>query len=153
MTHRSAHSVRKWCRAYLSAAVCLGMFGHNAAAETIAHLTQNVWGCVDPNVTPSINDTSDPGHLDPKWVVRAITEGKCIRLTPVGQWATLSQDHNGLTYVGARGTAGPSRFVLGPYFGIGRRSSLGTSSGTGTTSRTDASANRSESAASGDGTF
>jgi TerB N-terminal domain/TerB-C domain len=108
MTHRLAHSFRKWCRASLLVGVSLGTFGHNASAETIAHLTRTVWGCVDPNVAPSINDASNPSHLDPKWVSRAIAEGKCVTLTPVGQWATLSQEYNGLTYVGARGIVGPS---------------------------------------------
>ena len=108
MTSRFAHAFWKCCRACLLVGVSLGAFGHDASAETIAHLTRTVWGCVDPNVAPSINDASNPRHLDPQWVIKTIAEGKCVTLAPGGNWAILSHDYNGLTYVGARGTAGPS---------------------------------------------
>ena len=103
MARRFAYAFRKCCRACLLVGASLGTFGHGAAAETIAHLTRTVWGCVDPNVAPSINDFSNPSHLDPQWLIRTVAKGKCVTLAPGGKWAALSHDYNGLTYVGSRG--------------------------------------------------
>ena len=144
MTRRFAHAFRKCCRACLLVGVSLETFGHDASAETIAHLTRTVWGCVDPNVAPSINDASNPSHLDPQWVIRTVAEGKCVTLTPGGKWATLSHER-------------PFRFVLGTYCSIGGRSSFGTSNSAAIASRNEDSTNRnvclSEAKASGCGTF
>lgn len=79
-----------------------------AKAETLAHLSQTVWGCVDPNEAASINDASNPARSDPRWLARTAADGQCVTLAPVGQWATLSESYNGLTYVGRRGAVGPS---------------------------------------------
>ena len=80
----------------------------SARAETLAHLSRTVWGCVDPNEAASINDASNPARSDPRWLARTATDGQCVTLAPVGQWATLSESYNGLTYVGRRGAAGPT---------------------------------------------
>ena len=108
MTRWRARAFPKSSRIYLLVGVSLGTFGHDASAETIAHLTRAIWGCVDPNVAPSINDASNRSHLDPQWIIRTAAEGQCVILPPGGKWANLSDDYNGLTYVAARSTVGRS---------------------------------------------
>jgi hypothetical protein len=77
-----------------------------AHAETLVHLSLPVWGCVDPNEAAHINDNSNPAKSDPQWVARTAADGQCVKLGSVGQWATLSENYNGLTYVGHRGGDG-----------------------------------------------
>jgi hypothetical protein len=77
-----------------------------AHAETLVHLSRPVWGCVDPNEAAHLNDNSNPAKSDPQWVARTAADGQCVKLGSVGQWATLSENYNGLTYVGHRGGDG-----------------------------------------------
>ena len=94
--------------AVLLMAADFALLGGQANAETLVHLSRTVWGCVDPNEATSINEASNPARSDPRWLARTVADGQCISLAPVGQWATLSQDYNGLTYVGRRGSIGPA---------------------------------------------
>ncbi len=105
---RLAYPLQNWLRACLLACLCSGLLSHTAASETLTNLTRTVWGCVDPNVSAPINDPLNPARSDPRWIARTSVDGQCTILSPVGQWATLSEDHNGLTYIGHRGAIGPS---------------------------------------------
>lgn len=105
---RLAYPRQKWRLACLLMGICTGMLSHEAASETLTHLTRTVWGCVDPNVAAPINDRLNPARSDPQWLARNSADGQCITLSSVGQWATLSGNYNGLTYIGHRGTVGPS---------------------------------------------
>lgn len=78
-----------------------------ASAETLVHLSHPVWGCVDPNEAARINDNTNPARSDPQWVARTAAVGQCIMLGPIGQWATLSENYNGLTYVRHLGGVAP----------------------------------------------
>ena len=82
-------------------------FSQTASAETSVHLSRPVWGCVDPNEATPLNDNSNPARSDPQWVARTAQFGQCITLGTVGQWAALSENYNGLTYIGHRGNVGP----------------------------------------------
>jgi hypothetical protein len=82
-------------------------FPQVAHAETQIHLKDTVWGCFDPNVTPIINDPTNPNHWDPQWIAQTSKDGQCGLITPQSIWATLSSDYNGMTYVTRRGTVGP----------------------------------------------
>ncbi len=97
---------KRWI--WLVMVMASGMLSSVAASEPLTSLTRTVWGCVDPNVASSINDPVNPARSDPRWIARTSADGKCITLSSLGQWATLSEDHNGLTYIGHRGTAGPT---------------------------------------------
>jgi hypothetical protein len=77
-----------------------------AIAETLVHLSRPVWGCVDFNEAGHINDNSNPMKSDPEWIARTVADGQCVMLGSVSQWATLSENHEGLTYVGRRGGIG-----------------------------------------------
>lgn len=83
-------------------------FNEAATAETLVHLSRSVWGCVDPNEASRINDDSNSAKSDPRWVARISADGQCVLLGSVGQWAALSENYNGLTYVGHRGGIGPA---------------------------------------------
>lgn len=65
-----------------------------------------MWGCVDPNVAPSMNDDANPNRHIPEWVEQMRVEGQCVLISPNSLWEPLSQDYNGLTYVAYRGTVG-----------------------------------------------
>jgi hypothetical protein len=82
------------------------LFAQGATAGTLVYLTKTAWGCVDPNVTPTINDDTNPGRRDPQWVARTSDEGHCVIITPDSLWESLSPNYNGLTYVAYRGTIG-----------------------------------------------
>lgn len=84
------------------------LLNKTGSAETLVHLSRPVWGCVDPNEAARINDNSNPARSDPQWVARTAAVGQCIMLGPVGQWATLSENYNGLTYVRHLGGVGPT---------------------------------------------
>ena len=96
---------RSLCTAIWIAAVA-ALLTKTANAETLVHLSRPVWGCVDPNEAVHINDNSNPAKSDPQWVARTAADGQCVMLGSVGQWATLSENYNGLTYVGHRGGIG-----------------------------------------------
>lgn len=96
---------RSLCTAIWIAAVA-ALLTKTANAETLVHLSRPVWGCVDPNEAAHINDNSNPAKSDPQWVARTAADGQCVMLGSVGQWATLSENYNGLTYVGHRGGIG-----------------------------------------------
>ena len=108
MGFRLACRLQKWRRTCLLMVMCSGMLSPVAASEPLTSLTRTVWGCVDPNVASSINDPVNLARSDPRWIAQTSADGKCITLSSVGQWATLSEEHNGLTYIGHRGTAGPT---------------------------------------------
>ena len=57
-------------RVWMLASAGIGLLAHGATAETLVHLKKAVWGCVDPNVTPTINDDTNPARRDPQWVAR-----------------------------------------------------------------------------------
>ncbi len=96
---------RSLCTAIWVATVA-ALLTKTAHAETLVHLSLPVWGCVDPNEAAHINDNSNPAKSDPQWVARTAADGQCVKLGSVGQWATLSENYNGLTYVGHRGGDG-----------------------------------------------
>src|SRR6202012_4033405 len=75
---------------------------------TVFHVKRTVWGCFDPNVTPVINDDSNPNHENPQWLTQTSVEGQCVLITPESLWTPLSAEYNGLTYVTHRGTVGES---------------------------------------------
>ena len=83
-----------------------GLLIQSANAETLVHLKRTVWGCFDPNVTPVINDDTNPNHENPQWVTQTSVEGQCVMITPESLWTPLSTNYNGLTYVTHRGTIG-----------------------------------------------
>ena len=79
----------------------------NAPWPTSASTMKSVvWGCVDPNVTPHLNDPRDPRRSDPQWIATTSAEGQCVTISTRSIWEPLSADHNGLTYVAYRGTIG-----------------------------------------------
>lgn len=84
----------------------IGLLAQGASAGTLVHLKEPVWGCLDPNVTPIINNQANPDRLDPQWVARKSDEGHCVILTPNSLWEPLSRDWNGLTYLAYRGPIG-----------------------------------------------
>lgn len=96
---------RSLCTAIWVATVA-ALLTKTAHAETLVNLSRPVWGCVDPNEAARINDNSNPAKSDPQWVARTAADGQCVKLGSVGQWATLSENYNGLTYVGHRGGDG-----------------------------------------------
>ena len=97
MGFRLACRLQKWRRTCLLMVMCSGMLSPVAASEPLTSLTRTVWGCVDPNVASSINDPVNLARSDPRWIAQTSADGKCITLSSVGQWATLSEEHNGLT--------------------------------------------------------
>ena len=80
--------------------------GDHAMASPLVHMKNGVWGCVDPNVAPVLNDDADPHRTDRQWVARTAADGQCVRISTHSAWEPLSEDHNGLTYVAYRGTVG-----------------------------------------------
>jgi hypothetical protein len=91
---------------WMAAIAGISLLSQGAAANTLVHLSKSVWGCVDPNVTPTINDASNPERGDPTWLTRTSELGHCAFITPQSLWELLSPDHNGLTYLAYRGTTG-----------------------------------------------
>jgi len=98
----------RWLCELLCIASVAILFSQTASAETLVHLSHPVWGCVDPNEAAPINDNSNPARADPQWVARTAAVGQCMMLGSVGEWDTLSENYNGLTYVGHRGGGGPT---------------------------------------------
>lgn len=90
----------------LLAAAAVAWTGDSAMANQFVHVKRMVWGCIDPNVVPSLNDYSDPRRSDPQWVAKTSALGQCVTISTRSLWETLSEDHNGLTYVAYRGTIG-----------------------------------------------
>ena len=94
------------CLASMVAAFAAGWPSAAVSAGPLVRMTRTVWGCVDPNVAPAMNDPQNPSRLDAHWVEKSRTEGECVSISPRSVWEPLSQDHNGLTYVTYRGTTG-----------------------------------------------
>ena len=93
--------------------------GDRAMANPLVHLKSDVWGCVDPNVAPALNDDGEPRRNDRQWVARTAAEGECVRISTRSVWEPLSTDHNGLTYVACRGTTGKPGSFWAPTSAIG----------------------------------
>lgn len=91
---------------WLLAAAATAFFGEGAFANPLIHMKRTVWGCVDPNVTPDLNDDRDPRRSDPQWVARTSAVGQCVTISPQSIWEPLSPNYNGLTYVAYRGKTG-----------------------------------------------
>ena len=94
------------CSALMIAAAAAGWLAPDASANSVVRMSRTVWGCVDPNVAPAMNDPRNPNRSDPQWVEKSRTEGECVSISSRSVWEPLSQDHNGLTYVAYRGTTG-----------------------------------------------
>lgn len=83
------------------------LLAHKARAETLYHMNSTVWGCFDPNVTPTINDPSNPEHSDPQWVAQTAAQGQCVLISSTGLWKARSA-FNGMTYITNSGPIGSS---------------------------------------------
>lgn len=92
-------------RVLLLVAMGFPLLTQTVRAETLYHMTRTVWGCFDPNVTPTINDPSNPEHSNPQWVAQTAAQGQCVLIPPVGLWKARST-FNGMTYVTNSGTIG-----------------------------------------------
>ena len=53
-------------RVWMLASAGIALLAQGATAGTLVQLKKTVWGCADPNVTPTINDDSNPGRRDPQ---------------------------------------------------------------------------------------
>jgi hypothetical protein len=91
---------------WLFAVAVVAFFGDGAFANSLVHMQRTVWGCVDPNVAPDLNDDHNPRRSDPQWVARTSAVGQCVPISPQSIWEPLSRDYNGLTYVAYRGKTG-----------------------------------------------
>ena len=108
---RSLSNVISCLRGAFLILVAVAWAGNPALANRVFHMKRNVWGCVDPNVTPDLNDEAGPHRADPQWVARNKIEGQCVPISTRSLWEPLSADHDGLTYVAYRGaTATPGSF-------------------------------------------
>ena len=108
---RSTSNVISCFRGAFLILVAVAWAGNPALANRVFHMKRNVWGCVDPNVTPDLNDEAEPHRADPQWVARNKIEGQCVPISTRSLWEPLSADHDGLTYVAYRGaTATPGSF-------------------------------------------
>lgn len=92
-------------RVLLLVGMGLALLTHTARAETLYHMNSAVWGCFDPNVTPTINDPSNPDYSDPQWVAQTANQGQCVLISPAGLWKARSA-FNGMTYVTNSGAIG-----------------------------------------------
>jgi hypothetical protein len=95
-------------RVWISASVGFALLTQSASAETLVHMSRSVWGCFDPNVTPALNDETNPNRDNPQWMAQTAAAGQCVIITPGSLWKPLSADYNGLTYVTHRGAIGAS---------------------------------------------
>jgi hypothetical protein len=87
--------------------VGFALLTHTASAETLYHMSSTVWGCFDPNVTPTINDASNPDYDNPQWVAQTAAQGQCALISSAGLWKVRSS-FNGMTYVTHSGSIGSS---------------------------------------------
>lgn len=92
-------------RVWMAACAGFALLTHTASAETLYHMTGTVWGCFDPNVTPTINDASNPGYGDQQWIAQTAAQGQCVLISPAGLWRARSS-FNGMTYVIHSGSIG-----------------------------------------------
>lgn len=93
-------------RIWILASVGLVLLTSGASAEALVHMSRSVWGCFDPNVTPALNDDTNPNRDNPQWMAQTAAAGQCVIITPGSLWKPLSPDYNGLTYVTHRGAIG-----------------------------------------------
>ena len=92
------------CLLFVVAAVASSS-GH-ASAGSLVHMRKTVWGCVDPNAAPTMNEYLASTRADPAAIERTRVEGQCVTISSKSLWEALSADHDGITYVAYRGTAG-----------------------------------------------
>lgn len=78
------------------------------APPTQYHVTQDTFGCTDPEATRALTDPRETRGIDSAWFKGVFGKGQCVTITPRSPWRFLSRDGDValMSYAGSIGAPG-----------------------------------------------